>query len=294
MWLQLSVATEESLAEPLADRLFELGALSVSFQDEGDQPLFEPKPGEVPIWRNTRVIALFEETAELALVKLALIEEFSAAHLTDWRIEEIQDQAWERAWLDHFHTMRFGDRLWIVPTGFEPPGQADAVCVKLDPGLAFGTGTHPTTALCLQWLDGQDISGKTVIDFGCGSGILGVAALLLGAESVIATDIDPQALTATADNADKNAVASKISCYLPARMPKLKADILLANILANPLIELASELAQQVKPGGSLVLSGILRDQAAEVSRAYLPWFTLDEPVFLEDWTRLTGIRHPD
>ncbi len=291
MWRQLSAATEEALAEPLSDRLFELGALSVSFQDEGDQPLFEPKPGEIPIWRNTRVIALFEEDADLDLVKATVDADFGDSALSGWRMEEIQDQAWERAWLDHFHPMQFGHRLWIVPTGFEPPDQPDAVCVSLDPGLAFGTGAHPTTALCLEWLDGQDLRGKSVVDFGCGSGILGLAALLLGAERVIATDIDPQALAATEDNARKNGVEERIHRCFPKQMPKVQADVLLANILSNPLIELAGQLADYVRPGGRLALSGILREQAGNVLRAYEPFFLMDEPVFLEDWARLTGRR---
>jgi len=291
MWRQLSAATTESLAEPLADRLFALGALSVSFEDEGDQPLFEPKPGETPIWRDTRVIALFEEDIDTDLVRSVIAADYRNGELSDWRVEEIQDQAWERAWLEHFQPMRFGQRLWIIPTGFEPPNQEDAVCVHLDPGLAFGTGTHPTTALCLQWLDGQNLQGKTVVDFGCGSGILAVAALLLGAKEAVATDIDPQALTATVDNAGKNGVADRLRCCLPQKMPALQADILLANILANPLIELAGQLAGHLKPGGRLALSGILREQAEDVRRAYEPFFIMDEPEYLEDWTRLTGIR---
>ncbi len=291
MWRQLSVAATEAQAESLSDRFFALGAQSVSFQDEGDQPLFEPKPGETPVWRNTRVIALFEADIDLSRVRSALLDGFDAENLSDWREEEIQDRAWERAWLDHFHPMQFGRRLWIVPTGFEMPRQADAVCVNLDPGLAFGTGTHPTTALCLQWLDGQALWGKTLVDFGCGSGILTVAALLLGAEKAVATDIDPQALIATADNARKNSVAARVDCCLPPQMPVIQADLLLANILANPLIELAGQLAGYVRPGGALVLSGILREQADAVGRAYEPYFVMDEPVFLEDWVRLSGVR---
>jgi ribosomal protein L11 methyltransferase len=291
MWRQLSAAVGEPLAESLSERFFELGALSVTLQDEGDQPLFEPGPGETPIWRNTRVTGLFEEEADLPQVRLALLGSFAAGRLSDWREEDVQDQEWERAWLEHFHTMQFGERLWIVPTGFEPPRQRDAVCVNLDPGLAFGTGTHPTTALCLQWLDGQALQGKTVIDFGCGSGVLAVAALLLGAGQAIATDIDPQALAATADNAVKNGVEERVECCLPNRMPTFKADLLLANILANTLIELAGRLADHVRPGGALVLSGILREQARTVMQAYEPYFVMEEPVYLEDWTRLDGIR---
>jgi len=291
MWRQLSVAAEEAHTESLSDRFFELGALSVSFQDEGDQPLFEPKPGEIPLWRKTRVIALFEEEVDLSQVRSAILDILDALNLSNWREEEIQDRAWERAWLDHFKLMQFGRRLWIVPTGFALPEQEGAVCVNLDPGLAFGTGTHPTTALCLQWLDGQELQGRTVIDFGCGSGILTIAALLLGAEKGVAVDIDQQALTATIDNARKNGVDKRIDCYLPSRMPRLKADLLLANILANPLIELSAQLADTVRPEGSIVLSGILREQADAVISAYEAHFAMEEPVYLDDWVRLEGIR---
>ena len=291
MWRQLSAATGETEAELLSDLFFELGATSVSFEDEGDQPLFEPKPGEIPLWCNTRVIALFEADSDLSLVRSAVVDALGEEGIADWREEDIQDQAWERAWLAHFRPMQFGGRLWIVPTGFDPPTQGDAVCVNLDPGLAFGTGTHPTTALCLQWLDGQSPQAKTVVDYGCGSGILAIAALLLGAEKAVATDIDPQALTATLDNARKNGVAAKVECCLPARMPPVQADILLANILANPLIDLVGELVKFVRPGGVVVLSGILREQSNEVRLAYEPYCEMEAPVFLEEWTRLVGVR---
>lgn len=294
MWRQLSVATEEPLADAVADAMVSLGALSVSLQDEGDQPLFEPKPGETPVWQDTRVVALFEPDVEPELLRAALDTRFGAERLHTWRVEEIQDQAWERAWLEHFKPMCFGSRLWIVPTGFDAPEQEGAVCVALDPGLAFGTGTHPTTSLCLKWLDGQELSGKRLIDYGCGSGILAVAALLLGADRADAVDIDPQALTATRDNAAKNGVAEKLRCWYPKELEPGMADLLVANILANPLQELACELAGRVRPGGGLALSGILREQAESVSRAYAPWFVMDPPEFEEDWTRLTGIRRKE
>ena len=291
MWRQLSVATEEALVEPVSDLFSDLGALSVTYEDEGDQPIFEPKPGETPVWLRTRVTGLFEHDVELDLVRAGLIAHFGKQRLQNWRCEEIQDQAWERAWLEHFKPMRFGRRLWIVPTGFEAPQDPEAVCVNLDPGLAFGTGTHPTTALCLQWLDSLDLRGMTVIDYGCGSGILAVAALLLGAESAVAVDIDAQALTATRDNALKNRVGDRIQAYVPKHMPNIQADLLIANILANPLIELAPMLAESVRPGGQLALSGILRDQWSAVASAYRTDFDMQAPVFLEDWSRLSGTR---
>ena len=293
MWHQVSLTTTEVSADYYSDLLSELGALSISLEDEGDQPIFEPKPGETPIWHNTRVIALFEAETDLAAIKAELDAPMVEHRYGSWRVEALEDQAWERAWLEHFRPMSFGQRLWILPTGFERPDEADAVCVQLDPGLAFGTGTHPTTALCLQWLDGQPLQGKSVIDFGCGSGILGIAALLLGAERCVAVDIDPQALTATADNAQKNGVAHCIQTCLPQGMPEGQYDIVLANILANPLIELAGKLADLVKPGGRIALSGILREQAEQVLLAYLPYFEMDAPVFQDDWCRLSGALAP-
>ena len=294
MWRQLSVATAAALAEPVADFLSHLGALSVSFEDEGDQPLFEPKPGETPVWNQTRVIALLDPETDMALIQAGLASRFGAENLSGWRIEEIADQAWERAWLEHFESMRFGRRLWICPTGFPPPEEPDAVCVRLDPGLAFGTGTHPTTALCLQWLDSQELRGKTVIDYGCGSGILAVAALLLGAKVVHAVDIDPQALTATRDNARKNHVEQRIVCAYPSDLSAFRADVLVANILANPLVELEDRFAKRVRAGGSLVLSGILQAQVDDVLRAYERHFEMQPPVYQEDWARLTGTRRAD
>jgi len=291
MWCQLSVATGEGLAEPVSDLLSDLGALSVSFQDEGDEPLFEPKPGATPVWRNTRVIALFEAGADSARVQSAVVSCFGTEQLNDWRIEEIEDQAWERAWLDYFQPMCFGQRLWIIPTSFPPPEDSKAICLHLDPGLAFGTGTHPTTALCLEWLDGQDLRSKTVLDYGCGSGILAVAALLLGAELAHAVDIDPQALTATAANARKNRVEGRIRCCYPNQLPAIQTDVLLANILANPLIELADAFSERVRPGGLLALSGILRTQVADVLRAYEPHFETRLLAYQEDWACLTGVR---
>lgn len=291
MWHQVTLSTTEQSAEHLSSTLMDLGALSISMEDEGDQPLFEPKPGETPIWHSTRLIALFEQDVDLAAVREELGTLCSQHDFTGWQVDPIEDQAWERAWLEHFRPMLFGKRLWIIPTGFETPQDPDAVCVNLDPGLAFGTGTHPTTALCLEWLDGQTLTNKTIIDFGCGSGILGIAALRLGAARCIAVDIDTQALLATDDNAEKNGVSGLIEGCLPNDLKAIEADIVLANILANPLIELAPKLAGLVKQGGHIALSGILREQAESVRTAYEPFFRMDEPVFQDDWTRLTGLR---
>ena len=291
MWNQVSITTDETSAELLSTVLLDLGALSASLEDEGDQPLFEPKPGETPIWHSTRIIALFEQTTDLELVRQELRSKVGHDRFSGWQVDIIEDQAWERAWLEHFRPMPFGKRLWIIPTGFEKPVDPDAVSVRLDPGLAFGTGTHPTTALCLEWLDSRSLENQTVIDFGCGSGILAIAAVLLGATRAIGVDIDPQAIRATVDNAEKNQIGERIECCPPGHLPHAKADVLLANILANPLIDLASTLAGLVKPGGHIVLSGILQNQAQAVRDAYLPYFRMDEPAFSEDWTRLSGTR---
>jgi ribosomal protein L11 methyltransferase len=289
MWRQMAVTADEALAEPLSDLLLELGAVSVGFEDAGDQPLFEPKPGETPLWQRTKVVALFEEGVDETEIRNAVAAEFGE-RLAGWESTILEDRVWERAWLEHFKPMRFGRRLWICPTGFEPP-EPEAVNVILDPGLAFGTGTHPTTALCLEWLDGQDLAGRTLIDYGCGSGILAVAALKLGAARAYGIDIDAQALTASEENARKNGVESRLTLGYPKNLSAATADVLVANILAGPLIELAVDIADRLRPGGLLALSGILATQVDEVRRAYESRIDFAPAKLLEDWALLTGIR---
>jgi ribosomal protein L11 methyltransferase len=289
MWRQMAVTADEALAEPLSDFLVELGAVSVGFEDAGDQPLFEPKPGETPLWRQTKVTALFEEEADAAEIRNAVETEFGD-RLAGWESTILEDQVWERAWLEHFKPIRFGQRLWICPTGFAPP-EPEAVNVILDPGLAFGTGTHPTTALCLEWLDGQDLAGKTLIDYGCGSGILAVAALKLGAAQAFGVDIDAQALTASAENARKNGVEAGLTLGYPKDLPAEPADVLVANILAGPLIELAGDITGRLKPGGRLALSGILATQVEQVRKAYESRIDFAPGRLLEDWALLTGTK---
>ncbi|MGR8935873.1 MAG: 50S ribosomal protein L11 methyltransferase [Gammaproteobacteria bacterium] len=285
-WQQLSVITSEQIAPAVADLFSELGALSVTYMDAADDPVYEPKPGETQIWRHTKVIALFDAEYDADSVKTAVNRRFADHSPESWQQEILQDQDWERSWMEYYQPMRFGKRLWVCPTGQERR-EAGCTCLILDPGLAFGTGTHPTTALCLEWLAEHDVAGKTVIDFGCGSGILAIAAVLLGAKEAHAVDIDPQALEATRDNALKNAVADKVYTYLPEQFRAFEADIVLANILANPLIELSAHLASLVKTDGMLVLSGILQSQAAAVGNAYGAHFALAEPVMREEWCRL-------
>lgn len=293
MWRQLSVVTSDTIADEVSEAFVDSGALAVSFEDAADQPLYEPKPGEIPVWRSTRVIGLFPSDTDLAAVSADVAGRFGNS-LGTWVRDEVEDRPWERVWLEHFQPMRYGRRLWVCPSGFDVDRDSGNVVLTLDPGLAFGTGTHPTTSLCLEWLDSEPyIHGAGVIDYGCGSGILAVAALLLGAAQVEAVDIDPQALTATIDNGRKNGVERRLRCGPPEMLDSGPKDILLANILANPLIELAPRLASLVKHGGRIVLSGILSEQGQEVAAAYEPWFDSLERKDLDGWVRWEGTRRP-
>ena len=288
-WLQLHLATTEAHADAFQSALEDMGACAVTLTDGADQPVFEPPPGARPLWQNIVVSALFDADRDPALILAALQQQGLDAQAHHH--ETLDDQAWERAWMDDFAPMRFGERLWIVPSWSESP-DPQAVNLKLDPGLAFGTGTHETTALCLEWLDRTDLHGKAVLDFGCGSGVLAIAALLLGAGNATGTDIDSQALTASEDNARNNGVADGLSLYLPENLPAdYRCDVLVANILAGPLVELADHLAGYCRAGASLALSGILAEQAESVRSAYAPWFELNPTTQQGDWVRIDGIR---
>ncbi|MBU2873378.1 50S ribosomal protein L11 methyltransferase [Marinobacter salexigens] len=294
-WIQLQIPADPDTADQLEDLLMEMGADAVSMEDAADQPLYEPDPGTTPLWSQTTVTGLFQSDRDIdqlcADVRNAWHQQTQQS-LSEIDVTLVEDKDWERAWMDDFHPLQFGERLWIVPSWHEAP-DPNAANLMLDPGLAFGTGTHPTTALCLEWLDGMDVSGKQVTDYGCGSGILGLAALLLGAHHVVGVDTDPQALEASRENARRNGVdESKLDLYLPENEPDTKADVMLANILAQPLISLAPHLAALTNQGGDLVLSGILSNQAREVMAAYEPWFVMDEPEQREEWVRLTGRRN--
>lgn len=290
-WHQLSVVTDESTAPDIADFFSELGAVSVTYVDAEDQPVYEPAIDQTQIWNRTKVVALFELDAEPALIQSLLETQFADRPLNDWFQEILADQPWERAWMEHFQPMKFGNSLWVCPSGQERH-EGGSVCMTLDPGLAFGTGTHPTTALCLEWLAEHDVRGCTLIDYGCGSGILAVAGLLLGAKLAHAIDIDPQALTASEYNANKNGVQDRIRLYLPEQFAPEPAEIVLANILANPLIELAPTICSLVKPGGTLVLSGILTEQAESVTAAYRQCgMIVSAPVVQGDWCRIDANR---
>ncbi|PZQ34754.1 MAG: 50S ribosomal protein L11 methyltransferase [Ectopseudomonas oleovorans] len=289
-WLQVRLAITPDQAETYEDALLEVGAVSVTFMDAEDQPIFEPDLGTTPLWSHTHLLALFEaDTDETALI--AHLSLLTGGALPEHQIERIEDQDWERSWMDGFQPMRFGQRLWIVPSWHAAP-QPDAVNLLLDPGLAFGTGTHPTTALCLEWLDGQNLDNCSVLDFGCGSGILAIAALLLGAPQAAGTDIDPQALEASRDNASRNSIdPARFPVYLPADLPQQPADVVVANILAGPLVSLAPQITALVKSGGRLALSGILAEQAEEVRAAYASAFDLDPTAVKDGWVRISGVK---
>lgn len=289
-WLQVRLAITPEQAPTYEDALLEVGAVSVTFMDAEDNPIFEPELNTTPLWSHTHLLALFEaDTDSNAL--LAHLQLLTGGALPEHQVEEIADQDWERSWMDNFKPMRFGQRLWIVPSWTDAP-EPDAVNLLLDPGLAFGTGTHPTTALCLEWLDGQPLHDCNVIDFGCGSGILAIAALLLGAPQAVGTDIDTQALEASRDNAGRNGIApARFPLYLPADMPQEAADVVVANILAGPLVALAPQITRLVKVGGRLALSGILAEQAEEVRAAYAADFNLDPTASKEGWVRISGVR---
>lgn len=289
-WQQLSVITDEETAPKVAAYLERQNAVSVTYMDAEDEPVYEPAIGETKIWSNTQVVALYDTNIDVERVQSLVEKKFKKYPLRDWKIERIEDQAWERAWMDYYQPMKFADKLWVCPTGQEQY-EENTVCLTLDPGLAFGTGTHPTTALCLEWLASHDLTDKVVIDYGCGSGILAVAAVLLGAKVAHAVDIDPQAITATESNALKNGVADKIISYLPEQFTPLQADVVLANILAKPLIEMAKDISALVVPDGALVLSGILAEQAQSVIDAYQPYIMFEPLVQQEDWIRLNGTK---
>ena len=289
-WLELKLALGGLDAERVEQALEDVGALSVTLEDAGDEPIYEPDADKPSLWSDTRLTALFPADVHMDSVLLRLRSDLGLASLPPYRVEPLEDRDWVREWLKDFKPMRFGRRLWICPTAYTPPDAA-AVNLILDPGLAFGTGTHATTALCLEWLDNADLAGKEVVDYGCGSGILAIAAARLGARHVWAVDNDPQALVATRDNGARNGVLGSLSVCLPPAFPPMQADVLLANILAGPLVSLAPVFAAHLKPGAALVLSGILKTQEPDIRRAYEADFADLEVASKEDWIRITARR---
>ena len=289
-WLQLRIDSNRQSAEHIEDALLDAGAASVTFEDNADEPILEPALGETPLWQQTRITGLFDAGVDTAAVTSFLKERLQLPELT-YCWSPLEDRDWEREWMKHYQPIQCGPHLWICPSWIAPPNP-DAVNLLLDPGLAFGTGTHPTTFLCLQWLDSFDLTGKSVTDYGCGSGILAIASLLLGASSATCVDIDPQALSATIDNAERNHLETgKVAVYLPEQAPQQATDIVIANILAGPLIELAPKLAGLTNPGGKLCLSGLIEQQAEEVMASYVDRFDFDPPAQQEQWVRLTAVK---
>ena len=289
-YLALTVELEGRDPQAAEDAAFAAGAVSVTLTDAVDDAILEPAPGEVRLWPRTVLQALFpaEIAGPQAIVALAGALGLPAAQV---RAERIADRVWEREWLKDFHPMRFGRRLWVVPHHAGPPQDPAAVTVRLDPGLAFGTGTHPSTALCLTWLDAHLAPGASLIDYGCGSGVLAVAAARLGARAAHAFDIDPQALIATGDNAAANHVAGQVHVHVQAATLPGEVDVVVANILAGTLVELAPKLYAHLAPGGHVVLAGILKQQVHEVRAGFAP--LLDLAVFAErdGWSALAGRR---
>lgn len=289
-WIQIRINANADNAELISGLLMDTGSASVTYVDAKDTPIYEPKLGTVQLWADTTVIGLYDANHDMDSVVATLNAEATLADKLVYKIEQLEDKDWEREWMDNFHPIQFGERLWICPSWRDIP-DPNAVNVLLDPGLAFGTGTHATTALCLKWLESQDLTGKTVVDFGCGSGILGIAAIKLGAERMIGIDIDPQALEASRDNAKRNGVADKLEVYLPEDQPEFTADIVVANILAQPLRELHEVILGLLKPNGKIAMSGILEEQAQSVADVYAPFLALDDVAVEGEWTRVSGIK---
>jgi ribosomal protein L11 methyltransferase len=285
-WFELTLDCDRGTATRLSDFLCEAGAVSVSLSNARKGALIEQDRDAVPLWPATRIRGLFDAKANPeSLIRALEAAGFGAAEFTP-----VEDRDWTLAWQQHVHPRRFGDRLWVLPSFADAPEGNDA-CVRLDPGLAFGTGGHATTALCLEWLAGLALEGKEVIDYGCGSGILAIAAVTLGAESARCVDNDAEALATAAENARNNGVHDRLSFYLPDDLPQRPADVLVANILSEPLIGLAETLAKLLYRGGRIALSGILSHQARAVARAYESHIAFDAAESSDDWVRLSGKR---
>jgi ribosomal protein L11 methyltransferase len=295
-FLELSLIVRIEQQPGAEEALDDLGALSITLQDADaetpdEQAIFEPGVGELPLWPTITLNALFDEHTDRRGLSAALGELLPWLEPDQLTFRDVADQDWERAWMDQFKPMPFGRRLWIYPWNIEPPADDTSVVVRLDPGLAFGSGTHPTTALCLEWLDGLDLTGKTITDYGCGSGILAIAALKLGAAGAVGVDNDPQALLASADNAERNGVADRLAVFLPGDVVAEAADVFIANILAGPLGDLAPTFAAAAKSGAPFAISGILIGQQDELLQRYGEWFDALRVDTREDWVRISGRR---
>jgi len=290
-WLQLRLDTNPDNVAALEDLMLATGAVAVTMEDNADQPVLEPAVGETPLWGQTRLTGLYPADADMDEVLQAFPGQF--LQQTNQRVEILEDKDWEREWMQHYQPMQFGQRLWVCPSWLEPP-DPDATNLLLDPGLAFGTGTHPTTALCLRELDSMQLDHQTVVDYGCGSGILAVAALKLGASRVLGVDNDPQALVATRDNGLRNGLPPQcLPVALPGQVEQQawgrQAELVIANILAGPLIDLSDTLLQFLKPGGTLLLSGLLLSQADALCAHYADRIALQVVGKQDGWVCLRG-----
>jgi ribosomal protein L11 methyltransferase len=290
-WWQLSVQSSATELEQTENSLLELGAVAITLSDAKDEPLYEPLPGDTPIWQHSIVTGLFTQKQSLEALYDGLIQRLPEHQVHTAKKTVVDDQDWSRVHLQYFKPIQCAEKLWVVPSWHEAPDPS-AVNIQLDPGLAFGTGGHATTALCLSWLGQHDIQKKSVIDYGCGSGILAIAAYKLGAYELHSVDIDPQALDASRENARRNGIdPTLLNISLPEDFKSEPVDLLIANILSGPLVEFAPKFAELVKPGGQILLSGILETQANDIKQAYLPYFELDPICLKEDWIRVSGTR---
>jgi len=293
-WWQLSVQCSKDELEQTEDSLLAIGAVCITLSDAEDTPIYEPLPGDSPVWKHSVVTGMFEQDQQLERLYDELIKLLPDHLVATARKSILEDEDWERVHLQHLSPIRYTDNLWVVPSWLMPPDPS-AVNIRLDPGLAFGTGSHPTTGLCLAWLGERNFQNQSIIDYGCGSGILAIAACKLGAKRVFAVDIDPQALDASTENALRNDIEpDRLLICLPQQLEFSEADLLVANILSGPLIELAPRFASLVKPGGKILLSGILEDQVNDVKLAYQPGFEMHPENDREGWIAVSGTRKQD
>ncbi|GAB4182734.1 MAG: 50S ribosomal protein L11 methyltransferase [Wenzhouxiangellaceae bacterium] len=290
-WLQIALTLEREQCEAAEDLLLDWGALAITLEDEADEALLEPGPGETPLWSQLRLQALFTEDADSAAVARALVASGYLSTPTALDIRVVADQHWERAWMDRYQPIQCGQRLWIYPRHWPESDDPQRLVMRLDPGLAFGSGTHPTTGLCLGWLDNHDVSNLEVVDYGCGSGVLAIAAALCGARRVWCVDHDPQALLATVENASYNGVADRLVTCAPEELPQGRIDLVLANILAGVLINLRPTLSAIPRPGGHLVMSGMLSPQTGSVRNAYAGQFDQWQRQDRDEWSLLAAVR---
>jgi ribosomal protein L11 methyltransferase len=289
-WVQIRFPVLSTDVDDISDLLMELGSASVTFTASDEkEAIFELFPGDIKYWQVSTCVGLFDAATDMQHIADVLKLQPMFAEGFAYKVEQVEDKDWEREWMDNFHPIQFGDRLWVCPSWRDIP-DPDACNVILDPGLAFGTGTHATTALCLKWLEQMDLSDKTVLDFGCGSGILAIAALKLGAKRAIGIDIDPKAIDATLENAERNGVKDQIEVYLPEDAPSFETNVILANILAGPLKDLKQIIVGYGHSGTQLALSGILAEQANDVADAYSVLVDINPAVQQDEWVRIDGI----